>query len=145
MGDLYHRAKWRPVREFNNGFRQQGFNIAPFIRHYIDLNTRFKFFSNLSVSAGKSTAKYLVEHPSNRVGKDELTYYGASLAPGFVFFPTKKLAIEFSTNLVSYSKLKYARKHTTSEYNDLYDPQTNDVFQFGLSTIQPSVGINYHF
>lgn len=135
-----------PFRQFNNGLRQQGFNIAPFIRHYIDLNIKFKFFSNLSVSAGKSTAKSIGESTTGSNSfKYESESYRASLSPGFAFFPSKRLAIEFSTLLVSYQRDKYSTKYNVQSIYDLYSPQTSDLFQFGLSTIQPSIGINYHF
>lgn len=137
-----------PVREFNYGFRYHGFNFAPFIRHYIDLNTRFKFFSNLSVSAGKNTGKYTGEYTGESAEnyvKYESRNYGASLSPGFAFFPTKKLAIEFSTYLLNYQRLEYSEKFNIPNSTNRYYPQVHHIFQFGLSTIQPSIGINYHF
>lgn len=136
-----------PIRKFNNGFRQSGFSIAPFVRHYIDLNAKFKFFSNLSVSAGKSRGRSLGESTiDTHITKFETKFCSASLSPGFAFFPTKKLAIELSTNLVSYQWSEFTQKR--NNYNEIYDPylpQTNHLFQFGLSTIQPSIGLNYHF
>ncbi|SHG09887.1 outer membrane beta-barrel protein [Pedobacter caeni] len=135
-----------PIRKFNNGFRQSGFNIAPFVRHYIDLNAKFKFFSNLSVSAGKSWGRSLGEPTTNNyLSKFELKYYGATLSPGFVFFPTKKIAIELSTTLISYHRSEDTFKYDPNNVNTLYVPQIRHMFQFGLSTIQPAIGVNYHF
>jgi hypothetical protein len=134
------------VRQVNNGFRSHGIYISPFARYYIDLNAKFKFFSNLSVSAGKSIGRSIGEPTTGSyLSKYKSEYYGASLSPGFAFFAGKRLAIEFSTLLVSYQRDKYSTKYSSQNTYDLHSPRTSDFFQFGLSTIQPSIGINYHF
>jgi hypothetical protein len=156
LGVGYFYAKRKPFVEYTayegqsipntvDGYQSSGITISPFIRYYVPLSTKFKFFGAFSANARDQRDKYIGENKNNNSNGTTIKSYGLALAPGFAFFPTKKLAIEFSTNLFSYDRLKwssYSRSASGQMATDEFS--TNQVY-FGLTTIQPAIGLNYHF
>src|SRR3546814_13506607 len=78
-------------------FRSQlgEFSAAPFARLYKG-DGNFKFFGQLSVPMGWGTSKADGDKVANT------QRYGVELAPGFAFFPTEKIGIEFSVRGLYY-------------------------------------------
>ncbi|WP_199139068.1 autotransporter outer membrane beta-barrel domain-containing protein [Pedobacter sp. ASV12] len=123
--------------------KQHVFSIEPFVRKYVDVADKFKFFGefNLGVGFGKAINRSVYSAPINSSSEDnyKLTSYGAALSPGFAFFPSKKWAIEFSFPLASYRKTK-----PKDVSNGLSIP-TTETFSFATDSFNPSIGFNFHF
>lgn len=142
----YAQNEGQAIRYAHSGYREQGLSISPFVRYYVNLNTKFKFFGAFSATASDQRGKSIGENQNNTYYGTVNKYYGLSLAPGFAFFPTKKLAIEFSTSLLRYQRQTWSSYLIGSSNGQVINDQyTANVLYFGLSTIQPSIGINYHF
>ncbi len=123
--------------------KQHVFSIEPFVRKYVDVADKFKFFGelNIGVGFGKAVNRAVYGAPINSDQEDsyKLTSYGAALAPGFAFFPSKKWAIEFSFPLANYRKTK-----PKDVSNGLSIP-TSETFTFATESFNPSIGFNFHF
>lgn len=124
--------------------KNKAFNIGPFVRYYVDIADKFKFFGqgNFDFAIGKtnqsSSGTGTINYQSS---KYKSTSYTASINPGFAFFPAKKWAIEFSFPLLSYNKSNF--KDDGINQNSL--AYENNSLTFGLNTFVPSIGINFHF
>lgn len=115
--------------------KQNNTNIGPFIRYYVDITDKFKFFGqfNASVGFGKS------EQSNTIPSESKITTYNANVIPSMAFFPTKKIAIELGFNLVSYN-------NSTSKYDVAnFEDSKSEGFKFGFNSINPSLGVNFHF
>ncbi|MFW0718826.1 outer membrane beta-barrel protein [Pedobacter sp. N23S346] len=129
---------------YNTESTNETFNIGPFVRYYVNIVDKFKFFGqgNAFFAFGKSVS---VDGGSitviPRSTKYKTTIYGAAINPGFAFFPTKRWAFEFSFPLVSYNnyKMKDDGNNVSSQ------AYQNEGFQFGFDSFNPSIGLNYHF
>ena len=71
------------------------FSVAPFARLYKG-DGDFKFFGQLSVPMAWGTAK----NGDEKLGNTES--YGVAVSPGFAYFPTNKIGIEFSVRGLYY-------------------------------------------
>lgn len=123
--------------------KQHVFSIEPFVRKYVDVADKFKFFGEFSfgIGFGKAVSHSAYSAPINSNNEDsyKLTSYGGALSPGFAFFPSKKWAIEFSFPLASYSKTK------PKEVSNGLSIPTSETFTFATSSFNPSIGFNFHF
>ncbi len=106
------------------------FSVAPFARLYKG-DGNFKFFGQLSVPMGWGSAK----EGDDKLGNTER--YGVELAPGFAYFPTDKIGIEFSVRGLYYQ-------------NSTLKPEGGDNLStnsFGLNanSLAPRIGIQFYF
>lgn len=106
------------------------FQAAPFARLYKG-DGNFKFFGQLSVPMSWGTAK------TNDTKVATTANYGAELSPGFAFFPTDKIGIEFSVRGLYYE-------------NSSYKPEGGEktsANRFGLNadSFAPKIGIQFYF
>lgn len=115
--------------------KQTIYSVGPFVRYYVDITERFKFFGQFDANVGFGKV-HQDSNGINNTDDSKLTFYGTSISPNLAFFPTKKWAIELGFDLFSYSKRVY--KQTTYK-------TTVDNFNFGFNTFSPSLGVNYHF
>jgi outer membrane protein len=107
------------------------FGLGPFARYYkFTSNEKFAFFAQVAIGFSSSRT----DPPVGSVTKESAISF--RLSPGAAFFVNEHWAIELSLlGLVIQS----------------YDPNTgngNDKtssFQFGLSSLSPSLGFHYHF
>ena len=127
--------------------KQQNFNIGPFVRYYIDVVEKFKFFGQLNTQVGFGKVDQTLQYgtftgSSYFINTNESGYkttiYSAAINPGFAFFPSKRWAIEFSFPLLSYTKIK-PKKQVNSAYPSL------EAFSFATDSFNPSIGFNFHF
>lgn len=128
----------------NSENKSNNFNVGPFVRYYINIIDKFKFFgqANALVAFGKSVSQdggSLTVIP--RSTKYKTTAYLAAVSPGFAFFPTRHWAFELSLPLLSYNK--YKMKDDGNNINS--QAYKNESFQFGFDSFNPSIGLNYHF
>lgn len=110
---------------------------GPFIRHYIDLADKFKIYNQFAGNIGRGNQT--ISSQSSTL-KSKYTSYGAAINSGLTFFPVKKLAVELGFDVISYNSAK-----TTTEQNNTASVERSNTFNFGLSSFNPSLGVNFHF
>ena len=123
--------------------KNNSFNVSPFVRYYIDVAEKFKFYGQGSGSAafGKMSNVSIGYQTNASQSKSTFTSYTAAVNPGFAFFPAKKWAIEFSFPLISYA----IQKTKNDDSNIAIQDADSKNFSFGLNTFSSSIGLNYHF
>jgi len=114
------------------------FVISPFARAYKGVTDQFKFFGQLSVPMSFGNNKVGDANGDNltKIGKNNTI--GIALSPGFAFFPTKKLGIEFAVQGISYNdnKLENANGEKISGSKD---------FNIGADFFAPKIGVQFYF
>lgn len=123
-----------------NRFENQAFVVSPFGRYYANLSESFKFFGQLSVPMEFGTVKSV--DAEGKVG-DKLgssTNIGVALSPGFAFFPTKRIGIEFGVNGLSYNNYRLEDAN-----GDKIKGAGSDSFSLGANFFKPNLGIQFHF
>lgn len=123
-----------------NRFENQAFVVSPFGRYYANLSESFKFFGQLSVPMEFGTVKAV--DAEGKVG-DKLgssTNIGVALSPGFAFFPTKRIGIEFGVNGLSYNNYRVENAN-----GDKIKGAGSDSFSLGANFFKPNLGIQFHF
>lgn len=126
-------------KQVSNSKLDQSFEVAPFGRYYVGLSDQFKFFGQLSVPMSFGNVK-AVDGVTGDVG-DKLgssTNIGVQLAPGFAFYPTKRVGIEVSVDGLGYNN--YTIKNTATG-----NKATVDSFGLNASTVAPRLGVMFHF
>lgn len=119
------------------------FMISPFIRHYVNISDRFKFFSQFSVpmkwgnleSATGTTSPAVSVAPASN---SKTTSIGVSIEPGFAYFPTKRIGIQLSLDGLSYAWNKTENKNSKAVNKD-------NAFNLGTNFFAPKIGIQFHF
>ena len=117
----------------------QAFEVAPFGRYYVGLSDQFKFFGQLSVPMSFGNVK-AVDGVTGDVG-DKLgstTNIGVQLAPGFAFYPTKRVGIEVSVDGLGYNNYTVKDAATGNKAK-------TDSFGLSASTVAPRLGVMFHF
>ncbi|MGV3761873.1 outer membrane beta-barrel protein [Parapedobacter sp.] len=107
------------------------FSAAPFARLYKG-NGDFKFFGQLSVPMGWGNTKFNDDKVSNT------ERYGVELAPGFAYFPTDKIGIEFSVRGLYY-------QNTTFKPEEGGDNVSTNSFGLNANSLAPRIGIQFYF
>jgi opacity protein-like surface antigen len=121
-------------------FENQAIVVSPFGRYYANLSESFKFFGQLSVpmAFGKDKAVDAAGKVGDKVGTS--TQIGVALAPGFAFYPTKRIGIEFGINGLSYNNTRYENAD-----GDKIKGAGSDSFSLGANFFKPNLGIQFHF
>ncbi|QNK61804.1 PorT family protein [Pedobacter sp. PAMC26386] len=120
------------------------FMVSPFVRHYVNISEKFKFFSQLSVPMKWGNSKVV---PKEGVADDTNTFkskntsIGVSIEPGLAYFPTKKIGIQLSVNGLSYVWNKRVNKMN----NSLDKGDKDNAFNLGTNFLAPRIGIQFHF
>src|SRR5690554_4813314 len=83
--------------------KTDAFVIAPFGRHYVPVAEKFQFFSQLSVPMAFGTTKAIDGDLEVGDKTGSSTSIGVALSPGFAYYPSKKIGIEFALNGASYN------------------------------------------
>jgi hypothetical protein len=107
------------------------FKVAPYGRYYMGEGP-IKFFGQLSAPMSWGNVEV------NDVKTHKVNNYGVELAPGFAYFPTSKIGIEFKVRGLYYN------------HNQIKDEATNDKIKtnsFGLdaNSLAPTIGVQFHF
>lgn len=118
--------------------QNEAFEVAPFGRYYVNLTDQFKFFGQLSVPLAFGTYKEVNANGDTGAKLGTTTSIGVNVAPGFAFFPNKKVGIEFSFNGLGYENLTSKAEATGTKV------KTNS---FGLeaNTFAPKLGVQFYF
>jgi len=120
--------------------QNQAFVVSPFGRYYANLSESFKFFGQLSVPMEFGTEKAV--DAAGKVGDKvgSTTNIGVALSPGFAFFPTKRIGIEFGINGLSYNNYRVENGD-----GDKIKGAGSDSFDLGANFFKPNLGIQFHF
>lgn len=120
--------------------QDEAFVVNPFGRYYVNLSDQFKFFGQASVPMAFGTVKATDATGETGDKTGSSTSIGVAVSPGFAYFPTKKIGIEFSFRGASYNNYK------------VQDANDNDIlgagresFAVGTSFFTPQIGIQFHF
>ncbi len=121
--------------------QQTNYDLLPFVRYYVNISTDFKFFGEFGVAAGNGKIKginFSEGAPYPYISKTK--NYGAYLAPGLAFLPAKRWSVNLQFNLLNYQRNQVKNSYNTENQTAVW---TNS-FNFGFSTISPSIGVNFH-
>ncbi len=123
---------------YDSKAEETNYIISPFARYYLSISPSFKFFGDFSVGIGKIETKTYnpFDDSSYRLTKENT--YGTSLAPGLTFLPAKRWSVDLRFTLFNYS-----RNEKTHEIPNTNYYKTNQ-FSFGLTTMNPTIGVNFH-
>ncbi len=114
--------------------------VRPFGRYYMGLADQFKFFGQLSIPMAFGTTKSTDANGDVITKTGTSTTVGVAVSPGFAFFPTRKVGIEFALNGISYERFKVK----DADENDVEGAGRED-FSFGTNLFAPQIGIQFHF
>jgi len=125
-------------KQVSENHLNQAFVVAPFGRYYVGLSDQFKFFGQLSVPMAFGNNK-VVDAQGNVGAKfASTTSIGVNVAPGFAFFPTKRIGIEVSVNGLGYNNLNIKNELTGNEISA-------NSFGLDANTFAPKLGVQFHF
>jgi outer membrane protein len=116
----------------------EAFKVAPFGRYYVNLTDQFKFFGQLSVPLAFGSLKSVEANGDTGSKYASTTSIGVNVAPGFAFFPNKKIGIEFSVNGLGYENFSTKAEATG-------DKVKTNSFGFEANTFAPKLGVQFHF
>lgn len=125
-------------KEVSDLNQNEAFVVAPFGRYYVNLSDQFKFFGQLSVPMAFGSNKLVNANGDTGAKVASTTSIGVNVAPGFAFFPTKRIGIEVSVNGLGYQNFTAKNEATGAKL------KTNS---FGLeaNTFAPKLGVMFHF
>lgn len=120
--------------------KEGAFVIAPFGRHYVPVAEKFKFFSQLSVPMAFGTTK--ATNDDLKVGEKTgtSTSIGVALSPGFAYYPSSKIGIEFALNGIAYNNYRLEDANGNDRKGS-----GSDSFSIGTDFFTPRIGIQFYF
>lgn len=142
---LIYTSSLNDSRNLNNGTevdlsktKQNMMGLSPFIRYYVPVGPKMKFYGQVNAYNGFGTA--VTDYSSQTSGYTsdlDVSQFGVSVTPGFTFFVTSKLGIDASFNLMNYNKYRF-------KSGDL-EIQNNDSFSFKVGDLVPNFGATFFF
>lgn len=133
----YQASRLDEANEFG---KTEAFVIAPFGRYYTPVSNNFKFFGQLSVPMAFGNVKAIDENLDTGSKTGSSTAIGVALSPGFAYFPSNNIGLEFSINGLSY--VNYSVED--GDGNDIKGAGF-DSFSFGADFFAPSLGVHFYF
>ncbi|WAC39727.1 outer membrane beta-barrel protein [Pedobacter sp. SL55] len=118
--------------------QNEAFKVAPFGRYYVNLTDQFKFFGQLSVPLAFGSLKAVDANGDTGSKFASTTSIGVNVAPGFAFFPNKKVGIEFSVNGLGYENFSTKLEATGTKVK-------SNSFGFEADTFAPKLGVQFYF
>lgn len=125
-------------KEVSASVRNGSFVVAPFTRYYIGLADHFKFFGQLSIPLAFGTEKAIDSNGDTGAKISSTTSIDINVAPGFAFYPSKRIAIEFSLNGLTYQNFQNKNDATGSKVS------TNSI-GLDADTFAPKIGVVFHY
>ncbi|WP_316833406.1 outer membrane beta-barrel protein [Pedobacter nutrimenti] len=122
---------------FNQETNLNEFFISPYVRYYIALVDKFKFFGQLLVPINSGKVKTTSNANENFILEYNTSSLGLSVQPGFAFFPSKRISIELSSNGLDYSHNKFKNKVTNEK-------SSSNSFSFSANSLSPKLGVMFH-
>lgn len=120
--------------------KQEAFVVAPFGRYYAPVANNFKFFGNLSVPMAFGTSKAIDDDLKVGDKNGNSTSIGVALSPGFAYYPSSKIGIEFALNGISYANQSFEDAN-----GNKIKGKGGDSFSIGADFFAPKIGIQFHF
>ncbi|ADY53219.1 hypothetical protein Pedsa_2677 [Pseudopedobacter saltans DSM 12145] len=118
--------------------QNEAFVVAPFGRYYVGLSNQFKFYGQLSVPMEFGTDKSIDNNGDTGAKIGTTTDIGVNLAPGFAFYPTKRIGIELSVKGLGYEHTQFKDEATGAKAK-------NNAFGLNADTFAPRIGVQFHF
>jgi len=118
--------------------QNEAFVVAPFGRYYVGLSDQFKFFGQLSVPMAFGSNKVVAANGDTGAKVASTTSIGVNVAPGFAFFPTKRIGIEVSVNGLGYQNFQAKNEATGNKI-------ITNSFGLEADTFAPKLGVMFHF
>ncbi|TCD08378.1 hypothetical protein EZ449_13330 [Pedobacter frigidisoli] len=121
------------------GPKEFSFGFSPFIRKYVDIKDRFKFFAQANLLLQINTFNriddqgYLIKTDARVKG------LGASLTPGFTYLLSDDSSIDFSFPILTFFHQNYYASES------LYNFDKTNNLRFALDNFTPTFTINFHF
>lgn len=122
---------------------------GPFVRYYKPVGERAAFFGQLGLNIGNVTDSQKLEGSNfegQKADKDvKYSLLGASLSPGFTFFPTDHFGLEISMGGLSYGRSKLKDKPEGTEVPDTWEDDNTETSldaSFGLQGL--SIGATWY-
>ncbi|MCJ0743026.1 outer membrane beta-barrel protein [Pedobacter montanisoli] len=131
VGYTYNKA-------VSNSRQNEAFVVAPFGRYYVGLSDQFKFYGQLAVPMAFGTNKAVDANGDTGAKLGTSTSIGVNLAPGFAFYPTKRVGIELSVNGLDYAHNEYKVESTGTKVK-------SNSFGLNADTFAPKLGVQFHF
>lgn len=125
-------------KSVSTGKQNEAFVVAPFGRYYVDLSNQFKFYGQLSVPMAFGTVKDVNYNGDTGAKTGTSTNIGVNLAPGFAFYPTKRIGIELSVKGLGYEHAQFKNETTGAKTK-------NNEFGLDANTFSPRIGVQFHF
>ncbi len=125
-------------KSVSEGAQVAAFKVAPFGRYYVNLTDQFKFFGQLSVPLAFGTLKDVEANGDTGSKLGTTTSIGINVAPGFAFFPNKKIGIEFSVNGLGYENFSFKQEGTGNKVK-------SNSFGLEADTFAPKLGVQFYF
>lgn len=120
--------------------QKEAFVVNPFGRYYTSLGENFKFFGQVQVPLAFGNIKEVDANGDSGAKTGTTTAIGVALSPGFAYYPTKKIGIEFALNGFSYNNLKVEDGN-----GNKVDALSNNSFAIGTNFFSPKIGVQFHF
>lgn len=119
------------------GPKEFSFGISPFLRKYVDVNSRMKYFFQANLLMQINTFNR-VDQEGYLIRTDaKIKGYGASVSPGFAFFINRRTSLEFSFPIVTYFHQNYY------DYDSMYNFDKTNTVRLALDNFTPIVGVNF--
>ena len=118
--------------------QNEAFKVAPFGRYYVNLTDQFKFYGQLSVPMAFGNNKVVNANGDTGAKVATTTNIGVNVAPGFAFFPNKRIGIEVSVNGLGWD-------HYTAKAEGTGIKGTVNSFGLEADTFAPKLGVMFHF
>lgn len=122
-----------------SGIKEFSFGISPFIRKYVDVRPRFRFYAQANLLLQINTFNrvdeqgYLIRTDVRAKG------FGASLTPGFSYLVAVDTSIEFSFPILTFFHQNYYASES------LYNFDRKNNLRFPLENFTPTFSLNFHF
>ena len=121
------------------GPKEFSFGLSPFIRKYINVKERFKFFAQANIVLQINTFNriddngYLIRTDARPKG------WGTSLTPGFTYLLSNDSSIDFSFPIITFFHQNYYAEES------LYNFDRKNNLRLALDNFMPTFTINFHF
>lgn len=114
---------------YSNDDKQTSFNFGPFVRYYKFIaDDKFAFTVDAGFGIGSGT------YDSELFGERKTGSFDVFVSPGFAYFFSPKWSLDFQLQGISYN---------TSDPNKDTDNDKGSSFNFGASSLNPSLGFRY--
>ncbi|RQO69042.1 hypothetical protein DBR40_18880 [Pedobacter sp. KBW01] len=121
------------------GPKEFSFGFSPFLRKYVDVKDRFKFFAQANLLMQVNTFNRIDDEGYLIRTDAQVKGFGASISPGFAYRLSNDSSLEFSFPIVTFFHQSYYASESLYNYD-----KTNNL-RLALQNFTPTFTINIHF